>query len=111
MRISALLKYNFIKDEIIQILSYNLKRLDFVSRDNDYSFTCPLDIHCQYTTRQILAAFDYYKEFQAPSFCESIKYFEGNKTNLFLINLNKSEKDFSPPTMYEDYATNNTLFH
>jgi len=31
--------------------------------------------------------------------------------DLFLINLNKSEKDFSPSTMYDDYAINSTLFH
>lgn len=31
--------------------------------------------------------------------------------DLFLITLNKSEKHFSPSTMYNDYAINETLFH
>ncbi|WP_370642345.1 hypothetical protein [Virgibacillus salidurans] len=31
--------------------------------------------------------------------------------DVFLITLNKSEKDFSPPTLYEDYVINEKLFH
>lgn len=109
--ILSLLKYSFIKDEIIQILSYNLSKLDFIAHSNGYSFTCPLEVYCKYTTRQILAAFNYYNENQAPAFREGVKYFDDIKTDIYLINLNKSEKDFSPSTMYEDYAINDTLFH
>lgn len=109
--ILSLLKYDFIKDEMIQILSYNLSKLNFIAHPNGYSFTCPLDVYCQYTTRQILAAFDYYNENQAPTFREGVKYIDDKKTDIYLINLNKSEKDFSPSTMYEDYAINDTLFH
>ena len=42
---------------------------------------------------------------------ERVKRFENKKTDIFFINLNKSEKDFSPSTMYEDYAINDKLFH
>ncbi len=45
------------------------------------------------------------------NFREGVKYFADKKTDIFLINLNKSEKDFSPSTMYEDYAINAQLFH
>lgn len=30
---------------------------------------------------------------------------------MFLITLNKSDKDYSPTTMYEDYAISPSLFH
>ena len=58
-----------------------------------------------------MAAFDLFNENHSPEFREGVKYFESKKTDVFLINLNKSEKDFSPSTMYEDYAINSTLFH
>jgi hypothetical protein len=109
--LQSLLQYDFLLDEITQIISYNLNHINFVSNTNNYSFTCPLDIHCQYNIRQILAAFDYFNESQAPEFREGVKYFEDKKTDIYLINLNKSEKEFSPSTMYEDYAINETLFH
>ncbi len=32
-------------------------------------------------------------------------------TELLFINLIKSEENFSPTTMYDDYAINETLFH
>jgi hypothetical protein len=48
---------------------------------------------------------------KSPEFREGVKYLKDQRLDLFLINLNKSEKDFSPSTMYEDYAINSTLFH
>ena len=58
-----------------------------------------------------MAAFGLFTETESPEFREGVKYFENKKTDIFLINLNKSEKDFSPSTMYEDYAINAHLFH
>ena len=109
--ISRIIKIDFVKNELLQILDYKRRHIDFVANDNEYDYECPLEIHCNYTTNQILAAFDYYNENQAPSFREGVKYFEEKKTDAFLINLNKSEKEFSPSTMYDDYAINENLFH
>ena len=53
----------------------------------------------------------YYNEDKEPSFREGVKYFEDKKTDIFFITLNKSDKDFSPSTLYEDYAINKKLFH
>ncbi|AJS61174.1 hypothetical protein UB51_25140 [Paenibacillus sp. IHBB 10380] len=33
------------------------------------------------------------------------------QTDIFFIILNKSDKDFSPTTLYEDYVINERLFH
>ena len=109
--IDSVLQEDFVKDEVLQILQYNRKRINFVSGRNEYPFTCPLDMHCQYNTNQIMAAFGYFTETESPEFREGVKYFADKKTDIFLINLNKSEKDFSPSTMYEDYAINAHLFH
>ena len=73
--IRAITKYDFVRDELLQILKYNLKHIDFVACKNEYSFECPLEVHCNYNTRQIMAAFDYFNEEQAPEFREGVKFF------------------------------------
>jgi hypothetical protein len=109
--IQETLAYPAYREEVIDILKYNLSHIDFVDRANEFPFNCPLDIHCNYSMDQILAAFGYWNEEKAPSFREGVKYFEDKQTDIFFITLNKSDKDFSPSTLYEDYAINERLFH
>lgn len=109
--IESVLKETFVRDEVLQILKYNRKHISFVAGRNEYSYLCPLDLHCRYNTNQIMAAFGLFTETESPEFREGVKRFEDKKTDIFFINLNKSEKDFSPSTMYEDYAINDKLFH
>ena len=109
--IEDVLKEEFVRSEILEILNYNRDSVDFLADENEYDYSCPLDLHCNYNTGQIMAAFDYYNETESPEFREGVKYFAEKKTDIFLINLNKSEKEFSPSTMYEDYAISPTLFH
>lgn len=99
------------REEVIAILRYNLSRIDFVDKANGMPYALPLDVHCSYSLDQVLAALGYWNEGAAPSFREGVKYFEDKKTDVFFITLNKSDKDFSPSTQYEDYAINETLFH
>ena len=109
--IFTFVKEDFVKNELLEILEYKRSHLNFVAKANEYPYPCPLELHCHYNVNQIMAAFDYFNEDQSPEFREGVKYFAEKKTDIFLINLNKSEKDFSPSTMYEDYAINAQLFH
>lgn len=109
--IQETLAYPPFREEVIDILKYKLAHLDFVDKPNTFPYACPLDVHCSYSMDQILAAFGYWDEQKAPSFREGVKYFEDKKTDIFFITLNKSDKDFSPSTLYEDYAINERLFH
>ena len=109
--IKSVLEEEFVREEMLEVLRYNRSRVDFISVKNEYDYSCPLELHCSYNTNQIMAAFGYFNETASPEFREGVKYFEDRKTDIFLINLNKSEKDFSPSTMYDDYAVTPTLFH
>ncbi len=40
-----------------------------------------------------------------------MKPFPDKKTDILFVTLDKSEKDYSPTTLYEDYAINEVLFH
>lgn len=99
------------RDEVLEILRYNRSHVGFIARNNEYAYDCPLELHCSYNTNQLMAAYGLFTEAESPEFREGVKYFADKKTDIFLINLNKSEKDFSPSTMYDDYAINSKLFH
>lgn len=98
-------------EEAVEILDYNYRHIDFVDKDVDLGTAIPLDLHCSYSIDQIMAAFGYFNESKKPSFREGVKYFKEMKLDAFFITLNKSEKDYSPSTLYEDYAINERLFH
>ncbi|GLX67250.1 DUF3427 domain-containing protein [Paenibacillus glycanilyticus] len=99
------------REELLEILQYNESHISFVDESNAFPYACPLDVHCSYSTDQVLAAFGYWNEAKSPAFREGVKYFDDKETDIFFITLNKSDKDFSPSTLYEDYAINERLFH
>lgn len=94
--------------ELIDMLRYQYDHIDFVDSTTDLGFDCPLDVHCTYTQRQLLAALDY-KNYSAMR--QGVLYLPDKKIDVFLITLNKSEKEYSPTTMYEDYAISSNYFH
>jgi superfamily II DNA or RNA helicase len=94
--------------ELIDVLKYKFDHIDFIDESVDLGFDCPLDLHCSYTRDQILLALDY----MAPSNVrEGVKWLPDKKLDVFFITLNKSNKDYSPTTMYNDYSINEELFH
>ncbi len=95
-------------NEIIELLEYNLDRIDFVDQKWDLGFECPLDVYCTYTRDQLLVALDHSNPSNVR---EGVKWLEDKKTDVFMITLDKSEKDYSPSTMYEDYSVNKDIFH
>jgi len=94
--------------EIIDLLKYQYERIDFIDEPVDVGFDCPLDLHCTYTRDQLLVALDFMK----PSTVrEGVKWLPDQKLDVFFVTLNKSDKDYSPTTMYQDYSINEYLFH
>lgn len=97
--------------EIQDIFNFNYSNMKTMEINHDFEFPCPLGIHGSYSTSQIMAALGYYNQESSPSFREGVKYFQDKELDAFFITLNKSDKDFSPSTLYEDYAINERLFH
>jgi len=109
--IRRILECSEMMEEILDILHYNYENMDLIEIESDLGFPCPLGVHSSYSTSQVLAALGYYNEESSPAFREGVKHFAKRKLDIFFITLNKSEKDFSPSTLYEDYAINDRLFH
>ena len=72
----------------------------------------PLRTHARYSREEIVAALDYAHLQRLPnSFREGVLWAEASRSDAFLVTLHKSEADYSPTTMYRDYAISPTLFH
>ena len=109
--IEKLIENENYKNEILEILNILYEKINCVPIKNGYDFECPLEVHCSYTQTQILAGLEYYtEEFYGPML-EGVRYFKDKDLDIFFITLNKSDKDFSEATLYEDYAISENLFH
>ena len=95
-------------NELIALLEYNYNKIDFIDETVDLGFDCPLDLHCTYTRDQLLVAMDFMKP---ATVREGVKWLPEKNIDVFFITLNKSDKDYSPTTMYNDYSINDILFH
>ena len=94
--------------ELISLLQYRYDQIDFIDEPVDLGFDCPLDLHCTYTRDQLLVAMDFMKP---ATVREGVKWLPEKQADVFFVTLNKSDKDYSPTTMYNDYSINEVLFH
>ncbi|SHN57187.1 Helicase conserved C-terminal domain-containing protein [Butyrivibrio hungatei DSM 14810] len=106
--LAELAKCKLLLKEIIDILEIKYDDLDIIDKSVDVGFECPLDLYCTYTRDQILVAMDFMKPNTVREGC---KWLPEKNIDIFFVTLNKSDKDYSPTTMYEDYSINSELFH
>lgn len=98
------------RDEILQLLEI----CKFGCRHNaesNGSVYAPFEIYGSYYQQQIFAAIGKSTFENKQESREGVFYDKDMRTDYFFITLNKSEKDFSPTTRYNDYAMNERLFH
>jgi superfamily II DNA or RNA helicase len=71
----------------------------------------PLAIHAAYTRDEILVALGHWTFSERPSQREGVLHLRERKLDCFFVTLQKSEDEYSPTTMYEDYLISHDLFH
>jgi hypothetical protein len=97
--------------ELRELLSLKLERLDEVPIEPTLPFLCPLQIHADYTRDEILGALGISSLERQRDVREGVFHAESLRADLFFVTLNKTESQYSPTTMYEDYAISDQLFH
>lgn len=103
---------NDLVSEMKEFLDYKIDQIGFEEIPCvDLGFAFPLRIHARYTREQILVALRLSTLDKQSSNREGVALNKELNTEAFFINLKKSEEDFSPTTMYNDYAINEELFH
>ena len=72
----------------------------------------PLQVHARYQREEVLSAIGYSSLQRRPtSVMQGVVYSPATNIDAFFVTLKKSEADFSPSTMYRDYAISSTHFH
>jgi len=97
--------------ELCDLLEYQQGRLEIPPHTLTLPYPCPLELHAAYTRDEILAGLGHWTLQQQSSMREGVLYLPELNADLFMVTLHKTETDYSPTTMYEDYAISDTLFH
>lgn len=107
------LEKQWIVDEIDSLLSFLEDKTEVLEEDLNIGIETALSLHCTYSRDQIFAGLGHWTPIQisVAGKREGVLYLRDKNLDIFLITLNKSEKHFSPSTMYNDYAINEMLFH
>jgi len=71
----------------------------------------PLTIHAAYTRDEILVGLGHWSLLRRPDQREGVLHLRDAKVDAFFVTLQKTEDDYSPTTMYEDYLISHDLFH
>ena len=101
-----------LRQEICDLLDILADRIRTVSEAVDPHGTMPLASHATYTLGEIAAAHNLAdKQGRLALPREGVSWNKETNTDLLFVTLEKSEKDFSPTTRYEDYPISPTLFH
>jgi superfamily II DNA or RNA helicase len=98
-------------EELREMLLYRLEQVDCESKPSQLPFVCPLELHAAYTRDEIMAGLGYWTIDNQPEMREGVLHMPKLITDIFLFTLHKSERDYSPTTMYQDYAINDRLIH
>ena len=100
-----------IKTDILEILKHRRQQVTPASGISFNELTGPLELHASYSREQIMLALGK-GTFEKPhTHREGVLHIPERKIDAFFVTIQKSEAEFSPTTMYEDYAVTDRLFH
>ena len=98
-------------NELLDLLSYRYEGLEQLTPAVDLPFICPLELHAEYSRDEILAGLGQSTMMNPRELREGVLRLTGQPADALFVTLNKTEKDYSPTTLYEDYALSADLFH
>jgi superfamily II DNA or RNA helicase len=97
--------------ELLEMVNYLISKVDFIEKDIDLNFALPLKVHSRYNRSEILVATGLHQFDKASSNREGVAANKELNMESLFVTLKKSEKEYSPSTLYDDYAINEYLFH
>ncbi|MCX6148380.1 MAG: DUF3427 domain-containing protein [Candidatus Kapabacteria bacterium] len=109
--INEVLKNNQLVNEILNYLDIRIKNCECIEKSCNLDFTFPLKLHGRYTRNQIFVALNLNKEDSKSSNREGVAENKFLNIEALFVTLDKSEGDYSPTTMYQDYAITDLMFH
>jgi superfamily II DNA or RNA helicase/HKD family nuclease len=109
--LAALWRHRAVREEIEQLV-FALGELSALREERlDVVPDAPLALHGRYTRREALLALGDGTVERPSTSREGVRWIEAANADALFVTLRKSERSFSPTTMYRDYAISRTLFH
>jgi superfamily II DNA or RNA helicase len=109
--IKEIARYPVLVAELKEMVAYLRSHINHITREVALDYPLALEVHARYTRDEILCAFGKTTAEKVSSSREGVIWVNELNTELLLVTLNKSDKDFSPSTQHEDYAINEKIFH
>ncbi|WP_342632259.1 DUF3427 domain-containing protein [Marinobacter alkaliphilus] len=100
-----------LEQELLDVLGWKLAKTKHEQPIMPELPQVPLRLHARYSREQILAGFGAATFEAMPRSMEGVFVIQEQRIMLLFVTLDKNEKQFSPTTMYHDYAINEQLFH
>lgn len=100
-----------LKAELLDVVNWQLAQTKHEQPTMQALPKVALRLHARYAREQILVAFGATTFERQPPAREGVFVLKEQNIELMFVTLDKNEKQFSPTTMYHDYAINEHLFH
>ncbi|MGV3520295.1 DUF3427 domain-containing protein [Luteitalea sp.] len=98
--------------ELLPLLDERSDRVTFpLDEEMGWTHHVPLSVHARHSVDEILTAFGALEVGGSVYKQKGVFRNERTNTDFFLVTLEKSERDYSPSTLYKDYAISPTLLH
>jgi superfamily II DNA or RNA helicase/HKD family nuclease len=98
-----------VRDELVELLALLDERSAIRSRPSDLAPEIPLTLHARYTRAEIAAALGMRDGVKPIVPQAGLVWVPQAESDVFFVDLQKAERDYSPTTMYRDYAINREL--
>ncbi len=106
-----LVSHSGLLHDLKELLDWLLENRSPLNSVRFKTMTGDLVLHASYTREQILLALGLGSFEEPQQSREGVLHVPNRKLDVFFADINKSVDDFSPTTMYEDYAITNKRFH
>lgn len=110
--LSELRSHPLFKQEVLELTDYLLSELPFMTAPITPDLPLGLELHGSYTREEVFILFGRQTETKRmQGTMGGVFSIEERNLELLFVTLNKSDKDFSPSTQYDDYFISERLFH
>jgi len=100
-----------VSEDLLAVLDWQLAQTKHEQPTMSNLQNVPIRLHARYARDQILVGFGASIYTHQPAAREGVFEIKDQNIELLFVTLDKNEKQFSPTTMYHDYAINEHLFH
>jgi superfamily II DNA or RNA helicase/HKD family nuclease len=100
-----------VRDELMGLLAVLDERSSTLSTPSGLPPEVPLTLHARYSRREVVAALGNGEGVKQKITQGGVLWAPEAQSDVFFVDLRKAERDYSPSTMYRDYAMNRELFH